>query len=98
MRRRLPFKLPVNEYSHLRATLPQWYSDQFGWKEIADEAAVAWNRIPIEERSDCAIFAQDYGQAGAIDFFGPRSRPARRASAVTVRIGSGDRAATPAIA
>lgn len=66
----LPFKLPVNEYSHLRATLPQWYSDQFGWKEIADEAAVAWNRIPIEERSDCAIFAQDYGQAGAIDFFG----------------------------
>lgn len=67
----LPFKLPVNEYSHMRAALPQWYSDQFGWKEIADEAIVAWNRIPPEERHDCAIFAQDYGQAGAIDFFGP---------------------------
>ena len=66
----LPFKLPVNEYSHARAALPQWYSDQFGWKEIADEAEVAWNRIPVEQRSDCAIFAQDYGQAGAIDFFG----------------------------
>jgi hypothetical protein len=68
--RTLPFKLPVNEYSHMGATLPQWYADQFGWKEIADEAAVAWNRIPAEERGDCAIFAQDYGQAGAIDFFG----------------------------
>ncbi len=66
----LPFKLPVNEYSHMRAALPQWYADQFGWKEIADEAEVAWNRIPADERPDCGIFAQDYGQAGAIDFFG----------------------------
>ena len=66
----LPFKLPVNEYSHARAALPQWYADQFGWKEIADEAEVAWNRIPVDQRGDCAIFAQDYGQAGAVDFFG----------------------------
>lgn len=70
--RTLPFKLPVNEYSHARAALPQWYADQFGWKEIADETAVAWNRIPPAERADCGIFAQDYGQAGAIDFFGRR--------------------------
>ena len=73
----LPFKLPVNEYSHAHAALPQWYSDQFGWKEIADEAVVAWNRIPPEERGSdpskaCGIFAQDYGQAGAIDFFDRR--------------------------
>jgi hypothetical protein len=66
----LPFKLPVSEYSHAGAALPQWYADQFGWKEIADEAEVAWNRIPADERADCAIFGQDYGQAGAIDFFG----------------------------
>ena len=68
----LPFKLPANEHAHTRAALPQWYSDQFGWKEIADETAVAWNRIPPAERADCGIFAQDYGQAGAIDFFGRR--------------------------
>jgi dolichyl-phosphate-mannose-protein mannosyltransferase len=66
----LPFKLPVNEYSHTRAALPQWYSDQFGWKEIANETVAAWNRLAPEERRDCGIFAQDYGQAGAIDFFG----------------------------
>ncbi len=66
----LPFKLPVNEHSHARAALPQWYSDQFGYKEIADAAEVAWNRIPANERADCAIFGQDYGQAGAVDFFG----------------------------
>jgi hypothetical protein len=66
----LPFRLPVMEHSHTRAALPQWYSDQFGWKEIANETAVAWNRVPAAERQDCGIFAQDYGQAGAIDFFG----------------------------
>jgi hypothetical protein len=68
--KRLPFKLPVMEHSHERATLPQWYADQFGWKEIENEAAVAWKQIPANERTGCAIFAQDYGQAGAIDFFG----------------------------
>jgi hypothetical protein len=68
--RHLPMKLPVMEHDHTRAALPQWYSDQFGWEEIVDEAAVAWNRIPIEERKDCGIFGQDYGQAGAIDFLG----------------------------
>jgi len=65
----LPMKLPHMEH---RAVLPQWYADQFGWQEIVSETAQAWNRIPPEQRDDCGIFAQDYGQAGAIDFFGPR--------------------------
>jgi len=68
----LPMKLPHMEHSHAAAVLPQWYSDQFGWQEIVSETAQAWNRIPVEQRGDCGIFAQDYGQAGAIDFFGPR--------------------------
>jgi hypothetical protein len=70
--RYLPFKLPVMEHAHARAALPQWYSDQFGWEEIVEETARAWNRVPTAERSDCGIFAQDYGQAGAIDFLGRR--------------------------
>jgi hypothetical protein len=69
----LPFKLPVMEYEHQRVELPQWYADQFGWQEIVDEAAVAWSQIPQADRADCAVFAQDYGQAGAIDFLGRRA-------------------------
>jgi hypothetical protein len=68
----LPFKLPHMEHSHERAVLPQWYADQFGWEEIVAETAQAWNRLSPEERRDCGIFAQDYGQAGAIDFLGRR--------------------------
>lgn len=70
--KRLPFKLPVMEYQHERAVLPQWYADQFGWNEIVAETAQAWNQLAPVERPDCAIFAQDYGQAGAIDFLGRR--------------------------
>jgi hypothetical protein len=70
--KRLPFKLPVMEYQHRRAALPQWYADQFGWNEIVAETAQAWNQLAPEERPDCAVFAQDYGQAGAINFLGRR--------------------------
>ena len=66
----LPIKVPRSEHSHMRAVLPQHYADQFGWNEIVEKTAEAWNRIPAAERNDCGIFAQDYGQAGAIDFLG----------------------------
>jgi hypothetical protein len=69
---RLPIKLPRSEHSHMRAVLPQHYADQFGWNEIVDEVVVAWNKLPADERKDCGIFGQNYGQAGAIDFLGPR--------------------------
>jgi hypothetical protein len=69
---RLPFKVPRSEHSHERALLPQHYADQFGWEEMTAMTAQAWSRVPPEEKGDCGIFAQDYGQAGAIDFFGPR--------------------------
>ncbi len=68
----LPMKLPVMEHSHARAVLPQWYADQFGWEEIVAETAKAYFQIRPTDRPGCGIFAQDYGQAGAIDFFGPR--------------------------
>jgi hypothetical protein len=67
----LPMKPPVMEHGHERAPLPQWYADQFGWEEIVSETATAYNRLSPAERPGCGIFAQDYGQAGAIDFLGP---------------------------
>lgn len=52
--------------------LPQLFADQFGWEEMAQVVAAAYDRLPAEERARTAIFGQNYGQAGAIDFFGPR--------------------------
>jgi hypothetical protein len=67
---KLPFAIPRSEHSHMRALLPQHYADQFGWREMVDEVNLAYNKLSPKERPGCGIFAQDYGQAGAIDFFG----------------------------
>jgi hypothetical protein len=67
-----PLKPPRTEHSHESAQLPQSYADQFGWEELAAKTAEAWARLSPEERADCGIYAQNYGQAGAIDFFGRR--------------------------
>lgn len=54
------------------AELPQLYADMFGWEEMTRTVARVYNNLPPEERERCAIFARNYGEAGAIDFFGPR--------------------------
>jgi 4-amino-4-deoxy-L-arabinose transferase-like glycosyltransferase len=69
---KLPFKVPRSEHSHMRAILPQHFADEFGWEEIVAEVNEAYVRLSREERPGCGIFAQNYGQAGAIDFFGRR--------------------------
>ena len=50
--------------------LPQQYADMFGWPEMAAAVAKVYNSIPPERRVGCGIFAQNYGEAGAIDYFG----------------------------
>ncbi len=69
---KLPFKVPRSEHSHMRAILPQHFADEFGWEEIVAKVNEAYANLPPEERGSCGVFAQNYGQAGAIDFFGRR--------------------------
>src|SRR6266481_4004676 len=68
----LPFKVPRSEHSHMRAILPQHFADQFGWEELVATVNHAYSRLSPEERPGCGVFAQNYGQAGAIDFLGRR--------------------------
>jgi hypothetical protein len=51
--------------------LPQLFADQFGWPEMAATVASVYNSLPADVRPRTAIFAQSYGQAGAIDYYGP---------------------------
>ena len=41
-------------------------------EEMTREVARIYNSLPPEQRARTAIFANSYGQAGAIDFFGPK--------------------------
>jgi hypothetical protein len=52
--------------------LPQHFADEFGWEEMAREVGRVYNALPPEQRAKTAIFANSYGQAGAIDFFGAK--------------------------
>jgi len=55
-----------------QGVLPQIYADMFGWEEIAQRVAVYYHTLSPEEQRKTAIFANNYGDAGAIDFFGPK--------------------------
>lgn len=68
----LPFKLPASEKSHLRASMPHYYTWEFGWPEMVAAVARAYNSLPPEERARTAIFAQNFAEAGAIDLLGPK--------------------------
>jgi 4-amino-4-deoxy-L-arabinose transferase-like glycosyltransferase len=50
--------------------LPQQYADMFGWPEMAATVAKVYGSIPPDRRAACGIFANNYGEAGAIDYFG----------------------------
>ena len=63
---------PPRIETHRMGPLPQIYADMYGWKEMAEAVAEAYDKLSPEDRQRCAIFGQNYGQAGAIDFFGAR--------------------------
>jgi dolichyl-phosphate-mannose-protein mannosyltransferase len=62
---------PRTETSHT-APLPQIFADQFGWQEMVASVGHVYNHLRPEDKKRAAIFCQNYGEAGAIDFFGPK--------------------------
>ncbi len=69
---KLPFKLPASERSHTAAVLPHYYAWALGWEEMTAAVARVYQSLPREERSKTAIFGNNFGEAGAIDLFGPK--------------------------
>ena len=64
------FKHQKEEVNH-DGLLPQPMGDQFGWPEMAGEVAAIYRSLPGDERTRTGIFTGNYGEAGAINFFGP---------------------------
>lgn len=51
--------------------LPQHLADEFGWEEMVAAVARAHDTLSAEEKSRAVIFGDNYGEAGALEFFGP---------------------------
>ena len=54
------------------AQLPQFFADMFGWKEMTEQIANTYYKLTPEEKQTCVIFCGNYGEAGAINFFGKK--------------------------
>jgi len=67
---RLGIQLASGERGDKPSRLPQMYGDMFGWQEMAAQVAEIYNGLSPEEKAECVVGANNYGEAGAIDFFG----------------------------
>ena len=47
--------------------LPQLYAEMFGWRELAALVGQAYQSLSLEERAEAVFFADNYGQAAAVD-------------------------------
>jgi hypothetical protein len=56
---------------HELGPLPQFFADMHGWRALTRDVARVFHALPADEQRTCAIYANNYGEAGAIDFFGP---------------------------
>ena len=62
-----PAKAEVNHES----LLPQPIADQFGWPELVGDVARIYESLSPADRAETGIWAGNYGEAGAINLFGP---------------------------
>jgi hypothetical protein len=67
----LPLSGQVRVERDSAGLLPQLYADMFGWESMAATVSRVYRSLPEKDRARCAIFAGNYGEAGAIDFYGP---------------------------
>ncbi|MFN8572949.1 MAG: glycosyltransferase family 39 protein [Gemmatimonadaceae bacterium] len=52
--------------------LPQDYADMLGWEEMVRAVAKVYHALPRAEQEQAVIVGQNYGRAGAVDFFADR--------------------------
>jgi hypothetical protein len=53
-------------------SLPQDYADMLGWREQVEAMTTAFRQLPPEDQARVALSGGNYGQVGAIAFYGPR--------------------------
>jgi hypothetical protein len=63
---------PINsDLWHLTRALHDNFVEEIGWPELAGTVADIYVTLPTEERSRTAILTGNYGEAGAINLYGP---------------------------
>jgi hypothetical protein len=58
---------PSNE-GH-ETVFPQFYSDMFGWEDLAKDVSKVYQSLPKEESKRTLVYCNNYGKAGAIEYY-----------------------------
>jgi len=58
---------------HPVGRVPQHFADMLGWDTLVASLARANARLSPAERREAVVLTRDYGQASAVDFFGPKA-------------------------
>ena len=71
----IAFFLPVAPVSsglwEVTSKLHDNFVEQLGWPELVETVATIYAAIPADERQHAAILAGNYGEAGAVNLYGP---------------------------
>ena len=55
-----------------RPEIPQLLADRLGWEKMAQDMSQAFQQLTADEKSQAIIFASNYGEAGSLEFYGPK--------------------------
>lgn len=67
----LPLPPVGSEWWDITSELNDTLVEKIGWPELAQTAADVYEGLPPEERARTAIFTANYGEAGAVNLYGP---------------------------
>jgi 4-amino-4-deoxy-L-arabinose transferase-like glycosyltransferase len=70
----LPIGLPILP---AKAMADSWvwkarkdFADMYGWPELTQQVTTVYQQLPLADRNSVTILASNYGEAGALDFYG----------------------------
>jgi hypothetical protein len=69
--KRFGLEPPESEHQN-HGPLPQYFADEFGWEDMVREVARVYHSLPPADQKRVTIFSNEWSDAAAIDFFGPR--------------------------
>jgi hypothetical protein len=62
----------IKHESLVSSELPQNYADRYGWTEMVGAVQQTFVELEPEERAEACVLTRNYGEAGAIDYHGPK--------------------------
>jgi hypothetical protein len=60
---------PASGERHALGRLPQFYADMQGWRSLAETVAGVVRSLPARDEARACVYAQNYGEAGAIEYY-----------------------------